>query len=27
MLAVRIAGSKLNKAQKKVQMLTHRSNS
>jgi len=27
LLAVRIAGSKLNKAQKKVQMLTHRSNS
>jgi hypothetical protein len=27
MLAVRIAGSKLNKAQKKVQMLTRRSNS
>lgn len=27
MLAVRIAGSKLNKAQKKVQMLRHRSNS
>jgi len=25
LLAVRIAGSKLNKAQKKVQMLTHRS--
>ncbi|HTQ57453.1 MAG TPA: hypothetical protein VMI94_23450 [Bryobacteraceae bacterium] len=27
MLAVRITASKLNKAQKKVQMLTHRSNS
>jgi hypothetical protein len=27
MLAMRIAGGKLNKAQKKVQMLTHRSNS
>jgi hypothetical protein len=27
LFAVRIAGSKLNKAQKKVQMLTHRSNS
>jgi len=27
LLAVRIAGSKLSKAQKKVQMLTHRSNS
>jgi len=27
LLAVRIAGSKLNKAHKKVQMLTHRSNS
>ena len=27
LLAVRIAGSKLNKAQKKVQMLTHRSTS
>jgi len=27
LLAVRIAGSKLNKEQKKVQMLTHRSNS
>ena len=27
LLAVRIAGGKLNKAQKKVQMLTHRSNS
>jgi hypothetical protein len=27
LLAVRIAGSKLNKAQKKVQMLTRRSNS
>jgi len=27
MLALRIAGSKLNKAQKKVQMITHRSNS
>jgi hypothetical protein len=27
LLAVRIAGSKLNKAQKKVHMLAHRSNS
>jgi hypothetical protein len=27
LLAVRIAAHKLNKAQKKVQMLTHRSNS
>ncbi|MGA3040907.1 MAG: hypothetical protein ABSF54_09000 [Bryobacteraceae bacterium] len=27
LLAVRIAGSKLNKAQRKVQMVTHRSNS
>jgi len=27
LLAVRIAGGKLNKAHKKVQMLTHRSNS
>jgi hypothetical protein len=27
LLAVRIAGSKLHKAQKKVQMVTHRSNS
>jgi hypothetical protein len=27
MLAMRIAGRKLNKAQRKVQMLTHRSNS
>jgi hypothetical protein len=27
LLAVRIAGSKLNKAQKRVQMVTHRSNS
>jgi hypothetical protein len=27
LLAMRIAGSKLNKAQKKVQMLAHRSNS
>ena len=27
MLAVRIAASKLNRAQKKVQMITHRSNS
>ena len=27
MLAMRIAGGKLNKAQRKVQMLTHRSNS
>jgi|HubBroStandDraft_1064217.scaffolds.fasta_scaffold03437_5 hypothetical protein len=27
LLAVRIAGGKLNKAQKKVQMVTHRSNS
>jgi hypothetical protein len=27
LLAVRIAGGKLNKAQKKVQMLTHRGNS